>query len=196
MIPISVRASFFALVIATSAMTQGSLPAQEKDRKTKSAVADEVTEKRRKERKKSRKSMTGALPKDITSAFPIGREFLDVSIPSYEKEVLKSVMKADSITRVDERFLDLINLIISVYNSEGEAETTIHMDEAAYDLTTQTLKSKTPAKIQQPQFTMSGNSLSFDTKTRFSRLEGDVKVVIPDVGKAFPFPGTSFGGEK
>ena len=121
---------------------------------------------------------------------------MNVSIPSYDDDELKSVMTADSITRVNEQFLDLINLVISVYDSEGEVETTIHMDEAAYDLTTQTLNSKTPARIEQPKFTMTGNTLSFDTKTQFSRLEGDVTVIIPDVGDAFPLPGMPFSRGK
>ena len=184
-----------SLLVASSAIVEP-LPAQDEERKANSSASDEEKERQREVRKKARQAMGSALPAEITSAFPIGREFVDVSIPSYEEDTLKSVMTANSITRINDQYLELINLVISVYNAEGEVDTTIHMDEAAYDLTTQTLQSKTPARIEQPQFTMSGDTLTFDTKSQFSRLEGNVVVIIPDVGNAFPVLGMPFNRGK
>jgi len=184
-----------SLLVASSAIVE-LLPAQDEERKANSSASDEEKERQREVRKKARQAMGSALPTEITSAFPIGREFVDVSIPSYEEDTLKSVMTANSITRINDQYLELINLVISVYNAEGEVDTTIHMDEAAYDLTTQTLQSKTPAQIEQPQFTMSGDTLTFDTKSQFSRLEGNVVVIIPDVGNAFPVLGMPFNRGK
>ena len=184
-----------SLLVASSAIVE-LLPAQDEERKANSSASDEEKERQREVRKKARQAMGSALPAEITSAFPIGREFVDVSIPSYEEDTLKSVMTANSITRINDQYLELINLVISVYNAEGEVDTTIHMDEAAYDLTTQTLQSKTPARIEQPQFTMSGDTLTFDTKSQFSRLEGNVVVIIPDVGNAFPVLGMPFNRGK
>ncbi len=77
---------------------------------------------------------------------PIGREFKGVAIPSYTGDKLKSVMTSDTVVRVDERHLDLFNLVVKVYNGEGEADTTISMDEAAYDLVAGELTSKTPRR--------------------------------------------------
>ncbi|MDA9922721.1 LPS export ABC transporter periplasmic protein LptC [Verrucomicrobiales bacterium] len=184
-----------SLLVASGAIVEP-LPAQDEERKANSSASDEEKERQREVRKKARQAMGSALPAEITSAFPIGREFVDVSIPSYEEDTLKSVMTANSITRINDQYLELINLVISVYNAEGEVDTTIHMDEAAYDLTTQTLQSKTPARIEQPQFTMSGDTLTFDTKSQFSRLEGNVVVIIPDVGNAFPVLGMPFNRGK
>jgi lipopolysaccharide assembly outer membrane protein LptD (OstA) len=183
------------LLVASGAIVEP-LPAQDEERKANSSASDEEKERQREVRKKARQAMGSALPAEITSAFPIGREFVDVSIPSYEEDTLKSVMTANSITRINDQYLELINLVISVYNAEGEVDTTIHMDEAAYDLTTQTLQGKTPARIEQPQFTMSGDTLTFDTKSQFSRLEGNVVVIIPDVGNAFPVLGMPFNRGK
>jgi hypothetical protein len=184
-----------SLLVASGAIVEP-LPAQDEERKANSSASDEEKERQREVRKKARQAMGSALPAEITSAFPIGREFVDVSIPSYEEDTLKSVMTANSITRINDQYLELINLVISVYNAEGEVDTTIHMDEAAYDLTTQTLQGKTPARIEQPQFTMSGDTLTFDTKSQFSRLEGNVVVIIPDVGNAFPVLGMPFNRGK
>lgn len=133
-----------------------------------------------------------ALPAELTQHFPIGREFKGVAIPSYEGNRLKSVMNADSVTRVDEQFLDLMNLVVQVYNSEGEPETTITMEEAAYDLVAGELASKTPSKIEQPRFTMTGDKMIYQTESQVARMVGNVVVIVPDAkGMApdFGFPG-------
>ncbi|MEC5129347.1 LPS export ABC transporter periplasmic protein LptC [Verrucomicrobiales bacterium BCK34] len=120
------------------------------------------------------------LPPELTKLFPIGRVFKGVAIPSYTDDRLKSVMRAVTVVRVDEQYLDLTNLVISIYNDEGEPETYISMDEAVFDLVTQQLVSKTPSKIEQEKFTMTGDKMTFETQTRLSRMEGNVRVIIPD----------------
>ncbi len=137
-------------------------------------------------------AMQAAFPPELKEMFPIGRVFKGVAIPSYTGENLKSVMHASSITRIDERYLDLIDLVVLVYNGSEEPETTISMDEAAYDMATGVLRSKTPSKIEQPKFVMTGDTMIFHQQTQVSRLEGNVKVVIPDADKFSPDMGTPF----
>lgn len=139
-------------------------------------------------------AVKSALPAELTRHFPIGREFKGVAIPSYEGDRLKSVMNADTVTRVDEQFLDLTNLVVHVYNSEGEPDTTITMEEAAYDLLAGELASKTPSKIEQPRFTMTGDKMIYQTEAQVARMVGNVVVIVPDAKNLAPdfgFPGTT-----
>lgn len=139
-------------------------------------------------------AVQGALPEELTKHFPIGREFKGVSIPSYEGDRLKSLMNADTVVRVDEQFLDLVNLVVHVYNGEGEPETTITMDEAAYDLVAGELASKTPSKIEQPRFTMTGETMIYQAHSQVARLVGNVRVIVPDAKNMAPdfgFPGSA-----
>ena len=78
-------------------------------------------------------AVKSALPPELTANLPIGREFKGIASPSFSNDVLKSVMRADSVIRVDEQFLDLINLTVKVYKSKGESKTTSYMSEAYYD---------------------------------------------------------------
>lgn len=157
--------------------------------------------KKRAEREAAEKALAeeavkGALPDELTANFPIGRVFKGVAIPSYTDDVLKSVMTADSVIRVDEQYLDLVNLIVHVYNNAGEPETTITMDEASYDLVIGELASKTPSRIEQPRFTMTGDKMIFHAESQIARLIGNVKVVVPDVGELAPgfgVPGAAAG---
>ncbi len=135
-----------------------------------------------------------ALPQELISLMPFGRKFKGIAIPTYAGDRLKSVMTADSITRVDERHLDLVNLVVQVYNSSGDPETTISMDEAAYDLVAGELASKTPSTIRQPRFTMTGDKMTFETVNQVARLTGNVHLVVPDAGRltsGFNLPGTA-----
>ena len=139
-------------------------------------------------------ALKGALPDELTTNYPIGRVFKGVAIPSYTDDTLKSVMTADSVIRVDEQYLDLVNLIVHVYNNAGEPETTISMDEASYDLVIGELASKTPSRIEQPRFTMTGDKMTFQANTQIARLIGNVKVVVSDVGDlalGFGVPGAA-----
>lgn len=139
--------------------------------------------------------LQAALPPDVTNMFPIGRAFKGVAIPSYQGTELRSVMHAEVITRVDEQYLDLVKLVISVYNSAGEADTTISMDEAAYDIVLGELRSKTPATIKQPKFTLTGEIMIFDAASQVSRLVGNVRLIIPDIDSVAQFGPALPGGK-
>lgn len=140
------------------------------------------------------KAVKSALPPELTEHFPIGRKFLGVSVPSYTGNQIKSVLTADSITRIDQKFLDLENLNVRIYNSSGDPETIISMDEAEYDLLTGELASKTPSTIEQPRFIMTGDKMTFNTETEITRMIGNVRLIVPDAGKVTSNLG--FPGEK
>lgn len=137
-----------------------------------------------------------ALPPNLTDHFPIGRVFTGVAIPSYAGNRLKSVMRADSVVRVDEQYLDLVNLTVQVYDATGKPETTISMAEAAYDLVIGELASKTPSKIEQPRFTMTGEKMIYDTDGGVARIVGNVRVIVPDARGFTPDFGQKVEREK
>ncbi|MDF1814519.1 MAG: LPS export ABC transporter periplasmic protein LptC [Verrucomicrobiales bacterium] len=130
-----------------------------------------------------------AIPAEFSELFPIGRTFSGVKIPSYTNDVLKTVLEAEAITRVNDTYLDLSNLVLKVYNPEGGIESTVEMKEARYHLITGQLLSQTPAKVNHEKFVMTGEQLGYDTTTELSTMKGNVKVVIP---KAREFTG-NFG---
>ena len=142
------------------------------------------------------KAAPGVIPKDVAALFPMGRVFTGVKIPSYSDDNLKSVLEADTITRLNRAFLNLTNVVIKVYDNDGEVESTVKMKEARYDLARQELKSTTPARIDHEKFIMTGDQIGFDTKNDITRLRGNVRVVVP---KATQFTGNLgrkvFGGK-
>jgi len=128
-------------------------------------------------------AVAAAMPAELAELFPVGREFKGVMIPSYEEDVLQSVMRADRVKRIDAERLQLYGLTITIYGGEAEQESTvITTDHAIYYLLRGQLMSQTPARVTQANFTMTGNQLIFLTHTQMTRLVGDVRVVVPDAG--------------
>ncbi|MEX2581327.1 MAG: LPS export ABC transporter periplasmic protein LptC [Verrucomicrobiales bacterium] len=180
--PTRTRTGAFVLLLSTALLPlRPAVQAQPEGKADESATAEDAVQ--------------AALPPELVEMFPVGREFKGIAIPTYTNDALQTVMRADSVIRVDEQFLDLLNLVISVYNGEGETETTITMDEAAYDLTLGKLTSKTPSKIEQPKFTMTGDRMIFETHSRISRLVGNVRLVVPDTDGLAPSFGLPASGD-
>jgi len=187
-----IRCLLLLSLVSSLALSSPRIEAQEEKAKAKEkGDRPKKGGKKRAEREAAEKALAeeavkGAMPTELTANFPIGREFKGVAIPSYTDDALKSVMTADSVVRIDEQYLDLVNLIVHVYNAEGEPETTISMDEASYDLVVGELASKTPSRIEQPRFTMTGDKMTFQSGSQIARLIGNVKLVVPDVGDLAP----------
>lgn len=154
--------------------------------KTKSKDARKGKSETKKASKEAKEVVKSSLPPELTDHFPIGREFLGVVVPSYTGDKLKSVMETKSIVRVDEKFLDIDNLVVRIYNSNGDPETIVSMDKAKYDLTTSELISQTPSTIEQPRFIMVGDQMIFHSDTHFTQFVGNVRLVVPDPGKIAP----------
>ncbi len=125
----------------------------------------------------------GVIPPEMVALFPVGRTFSGVKIPSYTDSVLKTVLEADTVRRVDQAYLMLTNLVIKVYNGAGEVESTIRMDRARFHIVSRQMTSETPARIEHEKFVMTGDEMGFDTVNQISTLKGDVRVVIPEAGK-------------
>lgn len=166
---------FRNILCAGVLLDSASLPGAEEGAEKTEAVAGSV--------------LRDALPEEMATIFPVGRTFTGVAIPSYEGDRLQSVMRARTITRVDERHLDLADLVITLLSGGEDGETTVFMEEAVYDLALGILTSKTPARIEQKQFTMTGETMTFDTRAQASRLVGTVKVIIPDASALAPTMG-------
>ena len=120
------------------------------------------------------------IPREMTSLFPVGRVFTGVKIPSYEDDKLQSVLEADTITRINRTFLKLTDLVVKIYNAQGNLESTIRMKEARYHLLTRELESTTPARVEHEKFVMTGDKMTFDTVREVSTMKGNVRVVIPN----------------
>ncbi len=122
----------------------------------------------------SREAREEAIFKDI----PTGETFTGLRVPHMSPGG-KLIMLFDTrtATRIDERYIDMEELKIQMNNDDGS---TFHvaMPRALFDLDTRILDSKTGVTITREDFTITGDAAEFDTRKRFGRVIGNVKMII------------------
>ena len=113
---------------------------------------------------------------------PIGETFEGVRIPQMDPNGnLVMLFDTKKATRIDDRHIDMEQLKIEIHNDDG---TTFHvaMPHSVFDLDTNILDSDTPVEIRRDDFTITGDTAQFHTKTKFGRINGNVKMVIFNTG--------------
>jgi hypothetical protein len=109
---------------------------------------------------------------------PKGETFRGVRVPQLDVYGnLLMLFDTKTATRVDDQHIEMEDLKIEIHNEDN---TTFHveMPHAIFDLDTRILKSDTPVTIRREDFTITGDSADFHTRTRFGRIIGNVKMEI------------------
>lgn len=109
---------------------------------------------------------------------PEGKPILNATIPDLVKGVLKTLVKAASITRLDDDTLRMVAMEIEMYNDEGEPDLSISMETATFDMPTGVLESDRPTQLSNDQFDLWGESFLYDSKTRQGKLFGHVTMYL------------------
>ncbi len=113
---------------------------------------------------------------------PMGETFEGVRIPQMDANGnLMMLFDTKKATRIDDRHIDMEHLKIEIHNDDGS---TFHveMPHSVFDLDTNILDSDTPVEIRREDFIINGDTAQFHTKSKFGRINGNVKMVIFNTG--------------
>ena len=136
----------------------------------------------------------GKKPKEAKSALEDIKDFLPLNLPQSgltipnltEEGNLRSVIRAGTVTRIDDTNLLLGNLVISMYSESREIEFTMTTSAARFNVKTKVLESDVHTRVIHPDFVMEGDSMVFNTETRQGKMEGNVHMDVlresPDLG--------------
>ncbi|MGC1481134.1 MAG: hypothetical protein WA771_11560 [Chthoniobacterales bacterium] len=119
---------------------------------------------------------------EMFAEIPIGETFEGVRIPQMDPNGnLVMLFDTKKAKRIDDRHIDMEQLKIEIHNDDG---TTFHvsMPHSVFDLDTNILDSDTPVEIRRDDFVINGDTAQFHTKTKFGRINGNVKMVIFNTG--------------
>lgn len=115
---------------------------------------------------------------------PMGQEIKGIRIPSFNDEgELTMEFEAETAMKEQENLLKMSNLKIVVIDPEDNSRTDVHMENAIFDLDTRILHADSRTTIRREDVEIIGESAEFDTKTRFSRMRGNVKMTISDLDR-------------
>lgn len=121
----------------------------------------------------------------------IGQTSRGILIPAVERGSMTSMTKAESLTRRSEDYLDLVELVIQFYSSDGEPDARLSTPHAEFHLPSGILVSHHRTQVSRSDFDLEGDRFAFDTETRRGRFEGNVTMVIHTLDRfTEPEPGS------
>lgn len=117
-------------------------------------------------------------PAGFDLPMPVGIPVNGVRIPHLgdDGQVLL-LMEADVATKIDESLVELEGLRIEATDEEGR-EILVEIPHAFFNLDNRVLEGGKSATIKREDFEIVGDSLEFDTQTRFGTMRGNVKMTI------------------
>ena len=109
---------------------------------------------------------------------PINTPVKGIKIP-HRNEAGKLVMtiEAEVATKLDEQHVDMQNMKIESFDDEGK-KINIELPHSIFNLETRMLAGDQHTLIRREDFEITGDSVEFNTKTRYAILRGNIRMVI------------------
>jgi hypothetical protein len=109
---------------------------------------------------------------------PVGMPVNGLRVPQYDEDgKLLMLFEAATATKVSEEVVEMNSLKLEALDSEGQ-KIFVELPQAVFNLKTNLLTGEKTAKIRREDFEITGDSIEFNTQTRFGILRGNVKMVI------------------
>ena len=121
---------------------------------------------------------SAVLQEAIGKLIPEGKASVNVTVPGFSEGILKTLVKAASITRIDDDTLEMIEMFVEVFGTDGKTSFSIDMAEATFDMPSGILQSLQPAKISNAEFDIAGERLVYDTASEQGKLLGKVTMYV------------------
>ena len=114
----------------------------------------------------------------IGKLLPLNKPNLRVKIPAFDEGKLTSMVEAEKLTRIDDVNLSLEDAIIQLISQQ----LMIRLRTALYNTEGAILSSNQQTTISTKEFTMTGATLDFDTRSGKGRMAGPVRMIIHNLG--------------
>ena len=109
---------------------------------------------------------------------PVGIPVNGIKVPHYNSEgKLELILEADSAQKNDETNVAFTNLKLEAHDDE-DRKIFVEVPQAILNLDTRILTGEKSVKIRREDFTISGDWIEFNTKTRFGTLRGNIHMVL------------------
>ena len=121
-------------------------------------------------------------PADFDLPVPVGMPVNGIKVPQYSEDGRRLMLfEAAVAKKVDEKRVEMESLKLEALDGEGR-KIFVELPQAVFNLDSRILTGDNSAKISREDFEITGDSIEFNTKTRFGTLRGNVKMVISTEG--------------
>ena len=109
---------------------------------------------------------------------PEGMPVNGIKVPQYDENGKRlMLLEAAVAKKVNAQLVDMQSLKLEALDGDGR-KIFVELPQAVFNLETRILTGDDTAKIYREDFEITGDSIEFNTKTRFGTLRGNVKMVI------------------
>ncbi len=120
---------------------------------------------------------------------PIGQEAKGLVLPDFDTGGhLRARFEAGVAKRVDLEHMELRDLRMVTFTPQDTRELLIEMPASVVNLRTREIISSARSTVSRLDFTISGDTMKFDTLKRSGTFSGNVKMVITGQAAASPEP--------
>ncbi|MFZ9920094.1 MAG: LPS export ABC transporter periplasmic protein LptC [Terrimicrobiaceae bacterium] len=116
--------------------------------------------------------------KELELPVPVGIPVNGIKVPHYNSDgELELVLEAETAQKIDEQNVSFTNLKLEAHDDE-DRKIFVDLPQAVLNLDTRILTGDQTVHIRREDFTISGDRIEFNTKTRFGTLKGNISMVI------------------
>lgn len=115
---------------------------------------------------------------DFDVPMPLNMPVKGIKIPHRNEEgKLIMTIEAEVATKLDEQHVEMENMKIESFDDDGK-KINIELPHSVFNLETRILTGDKQAFIHREDFEVTGDSVEFNTKTRYAVLRGKIRMVI------------------
>jgi len=119
---------------------------------------------------------------EIDIPVPLGEKIKGIKIPHHGPDgKLMMLFDAETAMKTDDTHIALEVLKIDAYSEDGQ-KIYIELPTAIFNLETRIMSGDNNVLVRRDDFEITGKQGEFNTKTRFAKIVGNVKMIIHDIG--------------
>ncbi|MDQ6622741.1 MAG: hypothetical protein M3Y86_04555 [Verrucomicrobiota bacterium] len=119
-------------------------------------------------------------PASLTNIpLPVGQQAKGLVLPDFDMEGhMRARFEAGTARRIDTEHMEFTALKMITYTPQNTTDMLIEMPTSTMDLTSRVIQSHARTTVKRSDFTISGDTMRFDTIARQGTLVGNVKMIL------------------
>ena len=171
--------------LAAGLLVSGAL-AQKKDG-DKPKVKDKKEEPKKAEKDKAAKDGKAGEPSKMDIPVSKDHDAKGLKIPYFDGDGKKQMIFTIGVaSRIDEEHIGMTETEVETFDENGEHEMTIALPKSELNVTTSVITTKKHVEIKRADFSITGETLEFNMKTKLGTLGGGVKMLIYNIQEELP----------
>jgi len=115
----------------------------------------------------------------IDVPIPVGEDAKGVKIPIYgERGKLEMTLEMKLARKLDKAQMQMEGAEVQTFGEGGAQDLRISLPKSVINLESRVVTSEDPVRIERKDFSLTGESMEFDLKTKSGHLDGEILMLI------------------